>query len=78
LDQVRRMAVMSIGRMGAKDQIDELMKAHAMDPPLSVIPEAARWALTRLGVTDLPAKRIPADLVRSVGGWNVYPVSKRK
>jgi HEAT repeat protein len=78
LGQVQRMAVMSIGRMGAKDQISELMKAHGLDPVMSVIPESARWAMTRLGETNLPARRSVPNVMRPVGGWNVYPVSKRK
>jgi HEAT repeat protein len=78
LPVVRRMAIMSIARMGAKSEIDQIRRAYKIDPPQTLIPEAARWALQELGETDIPPAKPPRDVTNPVGGWTVSPLAPRK
>ena len=75
---VRRMALMSIARMGAKSEIDQVHRAYKIDPPMTLIPEAARWALKQLGETDIPPAKPPRDATNPVGGWSVAPLEPKK
>lgn len=76
-DLIRRMSVMSLGRMGAKSEIGQIRNAYKVDAPESLIPESARWALRELGETDIPPSKTEADRTQPVGGWKVFPVKDK-
>lgn len=72
-DMVRFKCVMSLGRMNARGQADQILNAYKVDTPVTFIPAASRWALEQLG-QEVPPKREMKDSVTSVGGWKLSPV----
>ncbi len=76
-DMVRRMALMSVGRMMAKDKASHARRAYALDGPATLIPESARWVLKQFGEKDIPPERKLEPFVRPVGGWRVSPNPKK-
>ena len=75
-DLVRYKCVMSLGRMNARSQVAEIRKAYKLDTPVTVIPEASRWALARFG-EEVPPERTMRDSVTKVGGWKLSPIRDR-
>lgn len=77
-DLVRRMALMSLGRMMAKSEARQARRAHGLDGVATVIPKSARWVLKQLGETDIPPERQLGSYIVPVGGWRVSPNPKKK
>ena len=72
-DEVQRMSAVALGLMKAKPAVAGLLEAYEIDPPLTVIPDSARWALGMIG-EPLPEPVKPRFL--NVGGWKLSPADK--
>ena len=69
---VRQISVRSLGMIGAVSSVPVVLEAYKVDPPETLIPHAARWALPLLSEPQ------PADIpgtIRYVGGFRLNPAT---
>ena len=69
---VRQISVRSLGMIGAVGSVPVVLEAYKADPPETLIPHAARWALPLLSAPQ------PADIpgtIRYVGGFRLNPAA---
>ena len=73
--QVRRMSVLALGLMRAKDSIPVLQNAFRIDLPDTLIPGMVRWVFPLLG-EHMPDD-YPPITVQAVGDWKLMPAGNR-
>lgn len=70
-DRVRRMAAVSLGRLGSKQGLPALRTAYKRDTPHTHIGASAAWAIERITGETLPT---PEPHTNTVMGWFLEPV----
>ena len=73
--QVRRMCVMAMGLMRAKETIPDLQNAFKIDPPGSLIPGMVRWVFPLLG--EPVPEDYPPTTHQDVRAWRLLPAGSR-
>ena len=69
---VQQLSIVSIGRIGAQENYDRLMKIYNQESPGSAMSEAVRHALEPLGRDTFATPEIP---MKSEGPWSVFPAN---
>lgn len=70
-DEVRRMAAVSLGRMGAEEALPTLREFYAPDGAVSYVTAACNWAITQLTGEEFPKAK---DNLYTESGWFLEPI----